>query len=565
MGRNSILIISDKPSDHLQLSKCLQRAQTNTYSVISSTSIERPIELLLDPSIKAAIIAESPETEYLLRLAQKNNSATAIIVLLDDCDTARRIAELGLQDYLLRGQLYDALVQRVVNYSIQLKQARRTIDLMSSYDSLSGALNRIGFRPLLKRAVERSQQHKLTSALLYFNVDNFAHINGHYGEQNGDLLIKTLADRITDKLGHRDCLARLNGDEFAVLIEEAESAEHIEELANNILLALTIPITLNEQPVVVNTSLGLTLFSELEQEQIDPMEAARKAMLHSKSLKDRKHTYYDRQLAEQVSMRSNLATELRSAIHNVQFELYYQPRIDLSSERLVGLEALLRWNHPQRGLLEPLEFLNECEDIGLMKSLGYQVIWQACKALNCLAEQGLGQIDIGVNVSFSQLQDKLFPSVVKSILSDTSANAKRLEFELTESTVLQNPNAIKARMNELKELGISFSLDDFGTGFSQLSHLTTLPIASLKVDATFVRELPQNTQQAAVCSMIIKMAQELGIVVIAEGTETYEQVAFLRQQQCHQVQGFYYSPAIPLQHLPRFLEQQRIKAYSTNP
>lgn len=168
MGRNSILIISDKPSDHLQLSKCLQRAQTNTYSVISSTSIERPIELLLDPSIKAAIIAESPETEYLLRLAQKNNSATAIIVLLDDCDTARRIAELGLQDYLLRGQLYDALVQRVVNYSIQLKQARRTIDLMSSYDSLSGALNRIGFRPLLKRAVERSQQHKLTSALLVF-------------------------------------------------------------------------------------------------------------------------------------------------------------------------------------------------------------------------------------------------------------------------------------------------------------------------------------------------------------------------------------------------------------
>ena len=231
----------------------------------------------------------------------------------------------------------------------------------------------------------------------------------------------------------------------------------------------------------------------------------------------------------------------------------------MSTGQLVGLEALLRWNHPERGLIYPGGFLSECEDMGLMKTIGYQVIQHACSALCWLGDQGLHDVDVAVNISFSQIQDDRFVEVVKDIIKRSKADISRLEFELTETTILKSPGAIKARMDELRLLGISFSLDDFGTGFSQLSHLTELPISALKIDQSFVRDVPQNAHQAAVCIMIIEMAQRLDMAVIAEGAETYEQIEFLRDNDCQQVQGFYYSPAIPLQQLPRFVEEQRFK------
>jgi EAL domain-containing protein (putative c-di-GMP-specific phosphodiesterase class I) len=197
--------------------------------------------------------------------------------------------------------------------------------------------------------------------------------------------------------------------------------------------------------------------------------------------------------------------------------------------------------------------------MGLMKTIGFQVIQHACSAQVWLEEQNLHHVDVAVNISFSQIQDDRFAEIVKDIIERSGADASRLEFELTESTILKSPGAIKARMDELRQLGISFSLDDFGTGFSQLSHLTELPISALKIDACFVRDLPHNTHQEAVCTMIIEMARRLGMLVVAEGAETYEQIEFLRQQNCQQVQGFYYSPAIPLQQLPRFVQEQRFK------
>lgn len=193
--------------------------------------------------------------------------------------------------------------------------------------------------------------------------------------------------------------------------------------------------------------------------------------------------------------------------------------------------------------------------MGLMRTIGYQVIQHACAAQVWVAEQGIRDVDVAANISFSQFQDDRFVDIVKDIIKRSGADASRLEFELTETTILKNPETIKGRMDELRTLGISFSLDDFGTGFSQLSHLTELPISALKIDACFVRDLPNNPHQEAVCTMIIEMGRRLGMLVVAEGAETHEQVEYLRQQKCQQVQGFYYSPAIPLQQLPRFVKE----------
>ena len=229
------------------------------------------------------------------------------------------------------------------------------------------------------------------------------------------------------------------------------------------------------------------------------------------------------------------------------------------------MEALLRWNHPERGLILPDDFLPLCENMGLMRNVGYRVTEKACAAINWLDGQDLAHIDIAVNVSFSQFQDDQFTDIVQGIVHKSGIQPCRLEFELTESTVLKSPEDTKQRMDTLKSQGHSFSLDDFGTGFSQLSHMTELPISALKIDRSFVREVVGNRHQQAVCMMIIDMAKRLDLVVIAEGAEGQEQVDFLHSAQCHQVQGYYYSPAIPLQQIPRFVEEQRFKQPSLGP
>ncbi|AQA18252.1 hypothetical protein BST95_08425 [Halioglobus japonicus] len=561
MEQNTVLIISEHQADHLVLSACLERAPLQQFQLASSESMERPLEALLDPAIDAVIMAYGPQTEYLLRLAQKNNATVPLILLLDDAEqtTLEQLNDLGAQDYLVRGQIQDALVHRILDYCIQLKQARDKIQQLSNRDGLTGALNRVGFRAHLERAMERSSRYGFNTALLYINMDQFANINDHYGEADGDLLIKTISRRLLNKMRSTDSIARLGGDEFAVVLEDVSSFADVELISEKMLKSIAAPMILSEQQVSIDASIGAAMFPDDSKDFAELVECARSAMQQAKTVDGNKFIRYTNQISFDDSGASSLAAELRTAVRKNQFELHYQPRVDLNTGALVGLEALLRWNHPERGLLCPGEFLSACEDMGLMKTIGYQVIQHACAAQVWIEEQGIRNVDVAVNISFSQIQDDRFVEIVKDIISRTGTNASRLELELTESTILKSPAAIKARMDELRLLGVSFSLDDFGTGFSQLSHLTELPISALKIDACFVRDLPHNAHQEAVCTMIIEMARRLGMLVVAEGAETYEQVEFLREKNCQQVQGFYYSPAIPLQQIPRFVEEQRLK------
>ena len=561
MDQHTILIISEHKTDHLILSACLERAAPTRFKLASASMMQRPLDALLDPAIDAVIMASGPETEYLLRLAQKNNATAPIILLLDEVSEkiSTQLREYGAQDYLVRGQLQDQLVHRILDYSIQLKEARDQILQLSNRDALTGALNRAGFRAHLERAMDRSERYGFKSALLYINVDQFANVNDNYGEADGDLMIKTISRRLINKMRSTDSIARLGGDEFALVLEDVNSSADVETIAEKMLVSISAPMLLSDQQVSVEASIGAAIFPDDGREFSDLVDNARSAMQQAKSVNGGKFLRYSEQLLFDVAGGNSLAAELRTAVRKNQFELHYQPRIDLNDGQLVGLEALLRWNHPERGLLCPGEFLSACEDMGLMKTIGYQVIQHACSALIWLAEQGMRHVDVAVNISFSQIQDNRFLEIVKDIVTRSGADASRLEFELTESTILKSPGAIKERMEELRTLGISFSLDDFGTGFSQLSHLTELPISALKIDACFVRDLPRNAHQEAVCTMIIEMAHRLGMLVVAEGAETHEQIEFLRGNNCQQVQGFYYSPAIPLQQLPRFVQEQRFK------
>jgi diguanylate cyclase len=563
VDQNTILVISENKTDHLILSDCIERATPERFLLATPDAQMRPLEALMDPQIDAVIMAHGPETEYLLRLARKNEAVVPIIILLDevDDDLISQLREHGAQDYLIRGQLQDVLIHRILDYCIQLKAAKQTIQQLSICDSLTGALNRSGFRAHLERAMTRSERYSFNTALLYINIDQFANINDHYGENDGDQLIQTLSRRLINKMRNTDSIARLGGDEFAVVLEDVSSVENVQSIAEKMLQSLSSPLLLSEQQVSVDASIGGAIFPDDAGELSDLINAAKSAMQQAKAVEGNKYIRYSEQITFNEAGTSSLAGELRMAIRKNQFELHYQPRVDLNTGQLLGLEALLRWNHPERGLLCPGEFLVAVEDMGLMKTIGYQVIQHACNALIWLKDQGLSEVDVAVNISFSQMQDERFVGIVKDIIGRGNANPERLEFELTETTILKSPEAIKTCMDELRSLGISFSLDDFGTGFSQLSHLTELPISALKIDACFVNEVPHNEQQVAVCTMIIEMAHRMGMLVVAEGAETFEQIEFLREHNCHQVQGFYYSPAIPLQQLPRFVREQRFKRH----
>ena len=563
VDRHTVLIISENKTDHLILSSCLARAIPDQYELVSSESIDRPLDALMNPDIDAVIMAYGAETEYLLRLAHRHHAAIPIIVLVDEAEEnlISRLREFGAQDYLVRGQLQDALTHRILDYSIQLKSARETIQKLPNQDPLTGVINRIGFRAHLARAIDRSERYGFSTALLCINIDQFANVNDNYGEAGGDTVITTVANRLLNKIRSTDSIARLGGDEFAIVLEDVGSADEVQSIAEKMLFSISGPMVLSDQQVSVHASIGCAIYPDGKQQSSDLVECARSAMQQAKSVPGNKYIRYSEQLMFDESGTSSLAGELRSAIRKNQFELHYQPRINLKTGELVGLEALLRWNHPERGLVSPDQFLSKCEDMGLMKTIGYQVIQHAASALVWLAEHGLDTIDVAVNISFSQIQDDRFVEVVHDIIRRTGANAANLEFELTENAIIKNPAAIKSRMDQLRLLGISFSLDDFGTGFSQLTHLTELPISALKIDTTFVREVPNNREQEAVCTMIIEMAHRLGLLVVAEGAETYEQVEFLRNQNCHQVQGYYYSTAIPLEQLPRFIDEHRFKQH----
>lgn len=561
MEQHTVLIISDEAADHLVLTASLERALPARFNLAAADSFDRPLEALLDPMIDAVIMAYGAETEYLLRLASKHEATTPIILLLDEeeDDCVAKIRELGAQDYLVRGELQDALVHRVLDYSIQLKRAREKIQQLSNRDPLTGALNRVGFRAHLERAMGRSQRYGFNTALLYINIDQFANINDHYGEADGDVMIKSISRRLINKLRSSDSIARVGGDEFAVVLEDISSVSAVESIAEKMLKSISAPMILSDQQVAVEASIGAAIYPEDGTEFSDLVEHARSAMQQAKSIDGGRFIRYSEKLSFDLAGTNSLAAELRSAVRKNQFELHYQPRVDLRTGHLVGLEALLRWNQPERGIVFPGEFISACEDMGLMKTIGYQVIQHACNAQVWLSEQRMQHVDVAVNISFSQIQEDRFVDIVKDIVTRSGADASRLEFELTESTILKSTGVIKERMNELRELGITFSLDDFGTGFSQLTHLTELPISALKIDACFVRDLPHNQHQEAVCQMIIEMGRRLDMLVVAEGAETYEQVEFLREHGCEQVQGFYYSPAIPLQQLPRFVREQGLK------
>jgi diguanylate cyclase (GGDEF)-like protein/PAS domain S-box-containing protein len=433
----------------------------------------------------------------------------------------------------------------------QYKEAEEAIHTLAFYDALTSLPNRRLLLDRLQQALTVSLRRNQHGAILFIDLDNFKTLNDTRGHDVGDLLLVEVAQRLTQCVRAEDTVARLGGDEFVVMLEGLSevakpAATQAELVGEKILEALNQPYLLRNYEHHSTPSIGVSLFLGEQETVEDLLKHADAAMYQAKQSGRNTLRFFDPAMQASLEARLSVEADLRQALPQLQFKLYYQPQVD-EARRCMGAEVLLRWEHPTRGLVSPAEFIPIAEDNGLIVPIGFWVLQMACAQLKRWETHPVaGDLSLAVNVSARQFRQADLVDQVRRIITQTGVNPARLKLELTESTVLGNVNDTIAKMQALKALGISFSMDDFGTGHSSLAQLKRLPLDQVKIDQSFVRDIASDPNDAAIVQTIIVMTETMGLDVIAEGVETEAQLQFLRQHGCHHFQGYLFGKPMPL-------------------
>ena len=534
-----LLLLATDASWAAQLDACLAQLGQGV-SVISAPSWAAASSLFEDS--RNALLLTTPAC-----LPAAQDSHLPIILLLD-AEPAE--APPGGCDWLVRGHLTPDGLRRCLRYARERQQLQEALQLLAEQDALTGIANRQGFQTLLAARLAESDGRGVT--LGHLDLDNFRHANDALGYQGGDSLILQVVARIKAELQGSDQLARLGSDEFALLLDTRRDPQRVERLAARLTEALGEPYWVEGESLLIGCSLGLA--HARAGSTADPlMWHAHIAMQQAKSQQGCTFHIYDERINRSARNRADLESELRRALRRDELELHYQPRLCLESGRIVGLEALVRWRHSEHGLLYPNEFVPLAEESGLIVPLGYWVISRALRDMQWLRGRGLPALHMAINLSFRQFQDSQLLPTLRRLIDERGVDAQWLEFELTETAVMRRSDQVQQTMLALARLGVRFSLDDFGTGFSSFVHLNNLPITLLKIDKSFVGGMGERAENRQLVRAMINLAHNLNLQVVGEGVENAEQLSLLRQFGCDQVQGYLISKALPLRELARFL------------
>ena len=423
------------------------------------------------------------------------------------------------------------------------KEAEALIERQAYFDSLTDLPNRHWFSERLGKLMDEEREDHLVG-VLFLGLDRFKVINETMGHSAGDRLLREFTKRIEPITHEGDMLARFTGDVFAVIVPNATTVDEINVVARRLLHLTSRPFNIDEQELFLTASIGVSIYPLEARDRESIISAAEAAMSSAKKNGGNQYQYYSHEMNQQAMERMALERDMRKGLEAGQFIVYYQPQVDSHSKRIIGMEALVRWQHPTRGLIPPLKFIPIAEETGLIIELGHQVLLQACKQVQLWHEQGLGDLRVGVNLSARQLIRHDFVNEVQNILLHTRLDARLLDLEITESMAVQNLDATISILEKLKSLGVSASMDDFGTGYSALSYLQKLPIDILKIDRSFVKDINEQGDNGQLAKAIIAMAHSLGLSVIGEGVETKAQLDFLVQHGCNEIQGYFFSPPV---------------------
>ncbi|MCC5808723.1 MAG: EAL domain-containing protein, partial [Ectothiorhodospiraceae bacterium] len=436
------------------------------------------------------------------------------------------------------------------------KQNEERIRYLAEHDSLTGLPNRVLFNDRLEQAISRARRQGGLVALMFVDVDRFKNINDSLGHQVGDQLLVQMAERIRESLRDSDTVGRPGGDEFALLLPDLPDARAAARVAEKLLERLAHPYALKGHQLVVTASIGIALFPDDGTDLITLAANADAAMYFSKDAGRNAYHFFRGEMNARVLERIQMETAMRSALKNGEFELHYQPQVDGPSRTVIGFEALVRWHHPQQGLISPARFIPLAEETGLIVPLGEWVLREACRQNKAWQAAGLPPLPVSVNISPSQLRQSGFGDTVAAVLEESGLHPGCLELELTESMMMHGPERNVETLQGLRELGVRISIDDFGTGYSSLAYLKRLPIDKLKIDQTFVRDVVVDPDDAAIITTIIGLAQNMNLGVVAEGVESVEQLEFLLSGGCRHHQGYLFARPLPAATFERYWRDQ---------
>jgi diguanylate cyclase (GGDEF)-like protein len=554
-----------------------ETAAPRTYNRYGDTAIEIPAKAV-SPSpdelkslgeITEPVMVEAGQNipSYLASLAQRGMKSFLILPIF----LTEKLAALitlghfnppgyGPDDLLQIRQLGDQI-------AVALSNARMVeqIHVLAYYDGLTGLPNRVLFKEQLNLMLQHAQRRQQLVAILFLDLDHFKRINDTLGHNRGDALLREVADRLNKQIRQTDhasrttienaVLSRLGGDEFTLYLYDIAHVQDAAKVAQRILDVLSKPFMLGPHEVFITASVGITIYPFDSEDGEILLKNADTAMYHAKEQGRNNYQFFAQSMNATVMKRLILESDLRKAVQRREFVLYYQPLLDLRTGMISGMEALIRWQHPNRGLVPPVEFIPLAEETGLIVPMGQWVLHTACAQNKVLQAAGLPPIRVSANMSGRQILDRQLPELVAGILKDTGLNSQYLELELTESILMKNEETVLSTMHELKAMGLRLSIDDFGTGYSSLSYLKSFPLDTLKIDKSFVRDVSADPNDVALIRAIVAMAHSLKLKVLAEGVETQQQLAFLREEGCDEIQGYLFNRPVPFDQFVKLLQE----------
>ncbi len=452
--------------------------------------------------------------------------------------------------------------QAVLNYvSVfsdisMIKKSQEKIDFLAHHDPLTGLPNRILFNDRLDHALRRAQRDKQQVGLIFLDLDHFKNINDSLGHPMGDVILQKVAKRIKENIRDVDTVARHGGDEFVIIMEESQQALDVVVLAHKLIMAFANPFKVEEHCLHLSISMGISLYPKDARNSETLISNADAAMYRAKEEGRNNFQFYTREMTQAAFKRLTLESELHYALKENELVLHYQPQYSLASGEVTNLEALIRWNHPKLGLILPDKFIPFSEESNLILLIGEWVLETACEQMQRWIKGGLKLQRVAVNMSGVQFQRGNIVDTIVRILEKTKLAPERLEIEITESAIMQRMDQVVRILDELSQMGVTIAIDDFGTGYSSLSYLKRLPINRLKIDKSFVRDIPQDLNDVAITRAVNALGKSLQVGVVAEGVETKEQWAFLKAIDCNEAQGYYFSQPVVVEDVPSFLRRE---------
>jgi diguanylate cyclase (GGDEF)-like protein len=479
------------------------------------------------------------------------NGAASILLSMDDADA--QIARVKNWVWAI-----DAILFLVLALILIWRKFDRRIQILANYDTVTGLPNRNLLHDRISQAISYARRYDKIAATLFIDLDDFKVVNDSLGHNVGDQLLRELGKRLTGCVREVDSVARLGGDEFVILLTGMAHRDGVVFIAEKVLESLSRPFLLEGHEVFISSSIGIATFPKDGEDEATLLKHADSAMYHAKGRGKGHYQFYAEEMNELALERLSMVNDLHRALARSEFVLHYQPQVNLKSGKITGVEALVRWQHPQKGMIPPMKFISVAEDTRLILPLGEWVLHNACEQAVKWHKRGY-DIIVAVNISALQVEEHRLVELVDDCLRRTGINPKYLELELTENVLIERSDAVFRIFQQLRDLGVRMAIDDFGTGYSSLSYLSKLPIDKLKIDRSFVREIANDANDRSIVEAIISMAHSLHLKAIAEGVELHEQEEFLRRLNCDEMQGFLFSKPLPGEVIDALLAEKALR------